>query len=641
MGWLNLALAVITVVGVILIPGFLLSSTLGMRGFARLALAAPAGTTVVVMAALIGPVVGLPWGLLPIAVTALAFTAVIAVIRLVLDRFSAAERTEERSPTPFLLLGGATIVVLIQLSLVIGSPENFSQTFDNIFHLNAVRYALDTGSVSPLTIGSMTSAPSGGLPFYPSGWHAVTAIAVQLTGVSIPVASNAVMFFYGAVAWPTAILFLVSTLFGSGRAVLVTAAAMSVATPAFPLLMIDYGVLFPYMMALSLVAVPTALVIQASRRETWGERLRLIIAALGSLPGIAVAHPGAFVVFLVFTAAVLLILWVRVLATEAARRAKILASIWMAVFVILAACLWYVLRPPAAARTWLTTETVGQAIGEVLTGSVWHAPVNIVLASLVVMGAVVAVRRRGLNDWIALALLAVAAALYIVVSGLPYTALRDIITGAWYNNAPRLAAVLPLAWIPLAAIGGQWLWASTRRVFDRVPGVSLRRLLSAASVVTVLLMIPQAWSMRQAVMSAHGAFAVTDTAPLVTSDELALIDRLDNETPEDAVILGSPWTGTGLAYALADRLVVMPHTLMDITEDMETVLVSLDDPRLGSAVCDAIDRLRIDYVLDFGTQEVNGGQHPYDGLDDLSDSDSVKEIDRVGDAVLYKVVLCD
>ncbi|WCD92546.1 DUF6541 family protein [Microbacterium sp. nov. GSS16] len=641
MGWLNLALAVITVIGVILIPGFLLSSALGMRGFARLALAAPAGTTVVVMAALIGPVVDLPWGLLPIAVTALALTAVVAVIRLVLTRFSAAEQTSERSPTPFLLLGGAAIVVLIQLSLVIESPENFSQTFDNIFHLNAVRYALDTGSVSPLTIGSMTSAPSGGLPFYPSGWHAVTAIAVQIAGVSIPVASNAVMFFYGAVAWPTAILFLVSTLFGSGRSLLVTAAAMSVATPAFPLLMIDYGVLLPYMMGLSLVAVPTAMLIQASRCTTWGERVRLIVAALGSLPGIAVAHPGALVVFLVFTGAILLILWVRLLAANASPRAKIMASIWMAAFVILAAGLWYVLRPPAAARTWLTTETVGQAIGEVLTGSVWFAPVNIVLAGLVVMGGGVALRRRRTTDWIAIALFVVAAGLYIVVSGLPYLELRDIITGAWYNNAPRLAAVLPLAWIPLAAIGGERLWSLTHRAYDRGSSAYAGRVLSAASAVIVLFVVPQAWSMRQAVTSAHGAFAVTDTAQLVTSDELALIERLDDETPEDAVILGSPWTGTGLAYALADRRVVMPHTLMDITEDMETVLLGLDDPRPGSAVCDAIYRLGINYVLDFGTQEVNGGQHPYDGLDELSDSDSVKEIDRVGDAVLYQVVLCD
>ena len=51
---------------------------------------------------------------------------------------------------------------------------NASLTFDNVFHLNAIRYVLDTGAASPLQLGQMTS-PSGGVPFYPSaatGTHA-------------------------------------------------------------------------------------------------------------------------------------------------------------------------------------------------------------------------------------------------------------------------------------------------------------------------------------------------------------------------------------------------------------------------------------------------------------------------------------
>ncbi|WP_454172474.1 DUF6541 family protein [Microbacterium maritypicum] len=641
MGWLDLGLALITVIAIVLVPGVVISSVLGMRGFARWALAAPAGTTVIVLAAIVAPVIGMSWGLLPLAVCALVVLVLVAVLAFVVRRAKGAVDSPARLRTPWLLLGGAAVLVAVQFAFVIGAPDNFSQTFDNIFHLNAVRYALDTGSVSPLTIGTMTSAPSGGLPFYPSGWHAVTSLAVQITGVSIPIASNAVMFFYGAIVWPTSIVFLVATLFGTRTPVLVTAVAMSAATPAFPLLMIEYGVLFPYMMALSMIAVPIALVFEASRRVGWGERTRLITATLGSLPGAAVAHPGAFVAFLVFAGTILLVLWVRLLVSAAARRAKVVASVWMGLFVLVAAGLWFVLRPPAPARTWTTTETVGQAIGEVITASVWFAPVNIVLATLVIMGAVVAVRRRTTADWVALALFVAAAGLYVVVSGLPYWTPRDILTGAWYNNAPRLAALLPLAWVPLAAIGGAWLWPVSQRLLSKVSAPRLRKSVSVLLVVAVLVIVPQATSMRQAVTSAHGAFAVTPDSPLVNSDELALIERLDDEVPEDAVILGSPWTGTALAYALADRRVVMPHTLMDITEDMETLLLGLDSARPGSAVCDALDRLGVDYVLDFGTQEVNGGEHPYEGLDRLDRSESVREVDAVGDAVLYEVVLCE
>ena len=641
MVWFDLVLAVLATIGIVMIPGLLVSLVLGMRGLAAWSLAVPAGVTIIVLAALAAPFVGMAWGVIPVLLVTAAVVAIAAALRFALWRGTSARPPFERvSRAGIAAWCAAGLVVAVQVVIVMGDPQNVSQTFDNIFHLNAIRYALDTGSVSPLTIGSMTSAPTGGLPFYPSGWHAVATLVVQVTGVSIPIASNAVMLFFAAIAWPSSIMLLVRTLFGASTPVLVSAAAISVALPAFPLLLLEYGVLFPYMMSLSMIAVPIALIIETCRQESWARRWPLIVAALGSLPGIAIAHPGGFVALLVFTTVALGVFWIRLLFSDAARGRKIATSVWALGYAVAALASWYVLRPPAAARTWGTTETLGQAVGEVLTVSVWAAPVNIVVMSLVIVGAVVAARRRSTTDWIALGFLVAAAGLYIVVSGLPYWVPRDILTGAWYNNAPRLAALLPIAWVPLAAIGGARLWDILGGLLGRIPRPRLRKVLAALVAVVVLFVVPQVGSMRQAVASARGAFVVTETSPLLTTDELALIERLDDEVPDDAVILGSPWTGTALAYALADRRVVMPHTLMDITDDMSIVLDGLDTARAGSAVCDAVDRLGIEYVLDFGTQEINGGEHEYKGLDRLASSAAVQEIDAVGDAVLYEIVVC-
>lgn len=642
MGWIDLGLAVLVTAGIVLAPGLLISLLLGARGHLAWALAAPAGTTVVVLAALAAPIVGLGWGVLPVlAVTAII--AVIAAILRVMPWFSvSALRLDARLGRAGLLaLVGAVAVVTVQLVLVIGGPENISQTFDNIFHLNAIRYALDTGSVSPLTIGSMTSASSGGLPFYPSGWHAVASLVVQLTGASIPVVSNAVMIFFAAFAWPVSILLLTRVLVGSSTPQMVVASAISVAIPAFPLLLVDYGVLFPYMMSLSMIGVPLALIVAASTRSSWSERWPFVVGALGSIPAIAVAHPGGFVALLVFTTVVLLVLWVRLLVSHTSKRAKIVSSVCAAVYALVVLAAWYVLRPPLDARSWLPTETVGQAVGEVLTASVWFGPVNLIVAAFVIAGLVVCLRRRSTTDWMAVGFFLAAAGLYIVVSGLPYLIQRDILTGAWYNNAPRLAALLAIAWVPLAAVGGAQLWIVMQRWSTKIGRHGLRRAVLAVGCVLVLVVIPQFGTMRQAVASAHGSFATTEDSPLLTSDELALIERLEQEVPEDAVILGSPWTGTALAYAMADRQVVMPHTLMDITEEMSVLLDRLDSARAGSAeVCSAIDDLGVEYVLDFGTQEINDGTHPYKGLDRLRTSKSVEKVDQIGDAVLYKVVLC-
>ena len=85
-------------------------------------------------------------------------------------------RTSSRCPA-------AAFLISRRLVAAFGRPESFSQTFDNVFHLNAVRYIQETGSRSSYTVSSMTG---GG--FYPSAWHDLVALLANLTGASIPVA---------------------------------------------------------------------------------------------------------------------------------------------------------------------------------------------------------------------------------------------------------------------------------------------------------------------------------------------------------------------------------------------------------------------------------------------------------------------
>lgn len=47
----------------------------------------------------------------------------------------------------------AAVVIGLQIFAVIGQPSAISQTFDNVFHLNAIRYIMDTGAASPSNSG--------------------------------------------------------------------------------------------------------------------------------------------------------------------------------------------------------------------------------------------------------------------------------------------------------------------------------------------------------------------------------------------------------------------------------------------------------------------------------------------------------
>ncbi|WP_194764689.1 DUF6541 family protein [Microbacterium sp. UFMG61] len=642
--WIELLLALGTLGVLLFVPGYLIARTLGLRGLWAVAVSGPASVTVVVIASVVAPLVGLAWGVLPVVVVLVALLVVVVALRILIWRNLPVGRVEEGlRPWACVALVAAPLVILVQVLLMIGSPDHISQTFDNIFHLNAVRYVLETGNASPFWVSSLTSAESGVPPtFYPAGWHAFAALLVGVSGVSIPVASNALVIGFATFTWTTGIIALTRELWGSRTVTIVAAAAASTCFPAFPLLLADYGVLFPYMMGLSFVPVTLALLIRAvlGGFSDGRERIAWLVALSGLLPAIAISHPGALVALLAFGAVVLIAALARRAGQSKERiRGGVWPWAWMAVYLVVAGCLWYFLRPPADARTWPPEMTVGQAFGEIITASVNRAPVNLGMAALVVIGVIAVFRSRTTRAWLALGLLALAAALYITAAGVPYLIFRDVLVGAWYNNIPRLAALMPLVWVPLAALGFTAAWDAllARRRADARP------LLATVAIVILLLAVfpvPQAMSMRQAVRDARANYAVTDEAPLLSSDEWALLDRLDDEVPADAVIIGSPWTGTALAYALADREVLLPHTLMYVSPEMQTILDRLDTADAGSEVCDLLLDRRIEYVLDFGRREVNDGRHIYRGLDRLASSDSVELIDSEGDARLYRVTAC-
>lgn len=636
--WLELLLAIGAVAGIILVPGLLVAAVAGLRGFWMLGAAVPAGVSVVTLAATAAPFVGVPWSLLPVAVMSIAVLAVVLVLRRWLWRDVVLPQPRALGRAATITLIAAPIAIAVQLAAVIGTPDAISQTFDNIFHLNGIRFALDTANASPFHLGSMTSSHTGGVPFYPSAWHAIGALIVQVSGVSIPVASNALMFFFAAL-WPVSALLLASALFRVSTPMIVAAAATAIAVPSFPLLLVDYGVLYPYMLSFSMLGTALAfayLAIMGTGRERWA----FAVISLGTLPGIAISHPGGFMAFLLLATVIGAIRYVTFLRAPGPRGLRRWSLVGAAVYVVVFVVIWSRARPPAEARNWTVEQSLGQAIGEVATTSLLHGALNIAVMVLVTVGVVIAARRRSTADIVALTLLLVTGALFIIVSALPFWVLRDMATGPWYNNAPRLAALLPFAWVPLVGIGGSAIWAWLTRRASIVGSPRLARALVAAVVALGLVVLPQLAVMRPAVAEAHESYALSDESLLLSTDEKALLERLADHVPADAVIVGSAWTGTALAYAFSGRQVLLPHTLTDITPEMQTILDGLDSAAADEPACRAADDLGVSFVLDFGHLEVHEGEHIYAGLDRLAKSDNVELIDSEGEARLYAITGC-
>ncbi|MFV4912603.1 hypothetical protein PFZ49_03350 [Microbacterium lacticum] len=647
MSWLTLVAVALVTIAVLLVIGVALARIIGLRSFTAIAVAPAFTMTVIAIASIVMPWVHIPWGIIGVLAVAILIGAVLALVRWATRRWQpVAEQRERGAFDPWLLAGLLIAVALLSARVIatIQEPDRISQTYDNVFHLNAVRWVLDTGSASALDIGYMTN-PGGSPSFYPSAWHGLVALVVQLTGASIPIAINGAVLAIAAFVTPLGLLFLSRTLFGRSVAISVATGVVTASVP-LSLLLMDYGVLYPFQLGVALLPIALAVSARLLRLATANNELGTLwwaIALVGLMPGLALVHPGAVMAWLALSAPLALVFVITRWRSHPSRRARTALLAGSATYLLVSAGMLYALRPPALARGWQPEINVNEALVRVVTVHPWYPYAPLLVAVAVAVGLVAAVRRADRSSLSSVGIYAVAAFLYVVAAAVPFP-VRDLFTASWYNNIPRLAALLYVAVIPVAAYGAAVAWSFTERATNSAstrPHVGRTVAVLVLLAAFVLSQVGPLSAMPQAQRAASASFALTPDSPLLSSDEAALLKRLDEHVPADAVIAGNPWTGTSVAYALTGRHVLMPHIQMVISDDLAEVNDDLRDATPGSAVCAAVANLGVEYVLDFGSREVHGARHIFDGLEDLKHSTAVRLVDSQGDARLYQVVGCD
>src|SRR6478736_4411671 len=202
--WLAAAPPFLVAVACLIVPG--LAVVLAGWGWRRVQvffLAPAISTALIAVAALVAPVVGLSWSILPLAILTAATAGVAFLVGRRVRPEAEPEDTWRLAAVAGIVFASAAVILFAQFALAFSSPDSIAQRFDNIVHLNTVRFAVETGNASPLHVGATSD-----IPFYPSAWHAVTALAVQATGAGIPVGVNAANLAIVAVVWPASVLAL-------------------------------------------------------------------------------------------------------------------------------------------------------------------------------------------------------------------------------------------------------------------------------------------------------------------------------------------------------------------------------------------------------------------------------------------------
>ncbi|MHC3000394.1 hypothetical protein OB08_15115 [Microbacterium sp. HJ5] len=542
-------------------------------------------------------------------------------------------------------VGLGAILLLVRVGFAMDAPDAFAQAFDNVFHLNAVRWILDTADASPANVARL-SAPSGG-SMYPSAWHAIGALVVQVSGVSIPIASNAALIVFGCVAWPAGIVVLSRALFGGSRSLLVSAGALAAAFGPFPLALVAYLGTYPLVLAVSMLPVVLAATVEVGqfRLSSLGPACGWIVVAL-SVPALLLAHPSVLVAVPVLAFPVAVSVAGRMWTSKESDRRRRLAILGVTVYVAATMALLVYVRPSADSLS-EARGTAGQGIGEAITSTVGGQPLSIGAALLVILGVVLALRAPLHRGRVAAGMWVVGAALYAITAGAPEF-WRLLLSGPWYTDAMRVGTIVSATCVPVAAYAAASVW---RLIGLRVARTSLRQrswvrpLIAAASSLLLVIICngPGAWAVAE---RAHAVFVPVDDALTavvsLSEDERELLEKVEAIVPDGELIGNNPWDGSALAYALTGRPVLFPHMIavrgqpgLDFRDGFSSA--GSDDP-----ACIATRDLSIRWVLDLASDTGSLPNTPrFEGLEDLASSPNVELEARVGDATLYRIIGCE
>lgn len=641
MSWFEVLVPVTVAAAIVLVPGIAVIAA-GGRASPGTLLAAPAlSLGIVAVSAIVAPLVGIGWSLFPVLALTVALSAAAALWHGLAGAGRAWRPTWVGwlAPLAGVAIGGALIAR--RLLYVLVTPDSVAQRFDNIVHLNAVRYALREGTASSLDIGATSD-----IGFYPGAWHGIVSLVAMTTGASLPVAVNATSIVLCALVWPAACVALARVLFPAPALLQAMAGILSSGFGAFPFLFLGWGPLYPnlagYAVAPAVLAVLLRLISEvrsAAWRQEWPHIAASVAAAAFCAVAIFLSHPNALLVVVALaTGAILLEFGRDVWAGRGPARA--VGVVVLATWSVVAVALWWLARTPPGHSQWPPTQTAAQALGESLAASAGGAPTTWFIAVPLIGGTVLALRRPDVHR--VLVPFAVATTLYILVSGTADGWLRYALTNPWYSDSRRIAAVIPLVAIPLVLVTLQAAVAWLQRLVPRPTPRGSAALAALACVVVVVG--SQGPNVRSGADVARLSYEGAADPQLLSEQEQELLQRLDEVTAPDALIIASPRTGASLAYALGDREVTEYHIFGSPTALESFLAANLADIGTDPAVCEAVNEVGVDYVLDFGERDVQGREgvyDTYDGITNLIPSDHLVLVDSEGDdARLFRIEGC-
>lgn len=471
---------------------------------------------------------------------------------------------------------GTWMLIAKQLELqskVPGQLNNIVQGWDIQWHVNAVRFIMEEGIASPTRMGELQNPETHIDLFYPSAFHAATALFAQAGGLapveavnvaSIVLPSLALTAGSAGLAWAMAR--------GHGMVAQIAAGLAGIAVYASPVLVWipDFVGMRPYIVAIGLSGLVIALFMQVPRYRA------LALPTLFAFLGLMQVHPSAVLVVVL----AVLLYWLTYLIWRP-DRSRLGDVLWLAIPALGATTAF--LPQLIAGRTqaeevngWNAQENVTQAEAweKALTMSTRHVDEFFpdfdptVLLWLAAFGALAMVLWRG-QVWAPVfygVMLAATAHALHPFEGM-WEPLLTLVGAPHYNSAHRIITVVALTVVAAAAVGV----AVIIRVISLAPVAArygTRPWVWATSIVSAALAVVSGWGIGvwASTVAVDGAELAFDASRIndrmVDDDQLKAYAWLASrpETSE-GLVMGEPTDGYSWAYGIYGVPTVARHYL--------------------------------------------------------------------------------
>jgi len=344
-----------------------------------------------------------------------------------------------------------------------------------------------------------------------------------------------------------------------------------------------------------------------------------------------------------------LVVWSRAQGPRRLRRSLLLLLLGWSVFALLWASMDLV---PALNSVrdfkWAPQMTMNQGLGQALTLSTVITKAHWAFGAATLWGFYRLLRVPRLR-WLLVSHVFLVV-LYMLCAGSSTWVAREL-TGFFYNDAQRLAALIPMTAVPLAALGitsgADALGRFVGRVSSEVLGrpLSSRRALGIACAA--MMAVPAVVYPNQGI--GQGAAVLQDRYTnlnfknhMVAPDEQVLYEKLASQIPAGETVLGSPFTGAQFSAIWSGHAVVIPHVTSNPPKDVALVSQDFKSFTTDPAVCAALKRLKVGVVIDdfdrFWPTDTRQGD--YSGLVDLYDTPGLTPIGYGASATVYRVGDC-